>query len=156
LMQPFPLTRCPLLSQSLVWSSVANGLTSGPIFKLCQHNCCSIHWCGGHFARESRVVVTQAGQLEGWWQAGDCGCSAPLHGASTAFINDAGDTTSSPAKADTGREKGPCTEKPHGLDSNNALLLARSTLRACLQTQSNSASTSSCPSPTAARLKLNR
>ncbi|KAF3845928.1 hypothetical protein F7725_003006 [Dissostichus mawsoni] len=42
-----------------------------------------------------------------WWQAGDFGCWALLYVASTAFINDAGDTTSSPAKTDTGRGEGP-------------------------------------------------
>ena len=36
---------------------------------------------------------------------GDFGCRAPLYGASTAFINDAGDTTSSLAKTDIERER---------------------------------------------------
>lgn len=89
------------------------------------------------------------------------GCWALLYGASTTFINDAGDTASSLAKTDREREeKGPWTEQPHGLASNNVPPPppppARPTLPACLQTQSNSPSTSSCPSPTAARLKLSR
>lgn len=47
--------------QRAVWSSVPNELTSRPILKLRQQNCCSVGWCGGPFCWDGPVVVTQAG-----------------------------------------------------------------------------------------------
>lgn len=60
--------RRPPLPEHLVWSSMPNGLTARPVFQLCQQNCCSISYRGGHFRRDCWVAaVAQAGQLEGIW-----------------------------------------------------------------------------------------